>query len=83
MYSTKTNTQVFNILIILQVKEGDTTQFSCEVKGKPTPEVMWYFYGHQLQSKGRYRITHRGDRQVCVLYVTDVQLYYYSKRQEA
>lgn len=27
---------------MLEVKAGDSVQLTCEVKGKPVPEIIWY-----------------------------------------
>lgn len=50
------------------MKEGEVADFSCKVIGDPTPDLIWYFNGQQLEGKGRYTVVEKEELQVLEIY---------------
>ncbi|KAK2886499.1 hypothetical protein Q8A73_020445 [Channa argus] len=42
-----------------EVMYGETARFTCQVRGKPTPSVMWLHNARPLASSNRHRVTSR------------------------
>ncbi|KAJ8319891.1 hypothetical protein KUTeg_001478 [Tegillarca granosa] len=38
------------------IEEGETVDFSCEVRGEPKPELQWFLNGKPLQDEGRFMV---------------------------
>ncbi|ELT91013.1 hypothetical protein CAPTEDRAFT_109753, partial [Capitella teleta] len=52
------------------VKEGKTAEFTCQVKGEPTPDLTWFIDDKEVKPEGRYTITEKN--QLIVFQVKDV-----------
>ena len=50
--------------IHVQVKEGTTAEFTCQVSGEPTPDLTWLFKGVEVKPEGRYTITYKNNLHV-------------------
>ncbi|XP_075991256.1 uncharacterized protein LOC142986608 isoform X6 [Anticarsia gemmatalis] len=56
----------------LKVLAGETANLSCNVKGKPLPEVVWMKNGHEIEDEGRITTQFNGHN--CSLTIKDINI---------